>query len=250
MVATSDTSKGSGPESWTTLPPSMKIFSTFISLITALYLHDRSPKPLSWLQVQLMPMPRVNAQLPSGRSFTFWKLPGLTGFESDFFVASSLRPWSRPHFLITKASFTDKQYTSSIPQAFIASYASSYPGRWIDEQVGVKAPGRENKTTLFPLNRSLEDTSFHPNSRISPYNIFRDKENTETHIISKEFYQRCITTTVRFKYHYIYRNTIIKTNPMIYPNTYANTYMYKKAIYTCLTLHLKTVFGTTLPSFA
>ena len=71
MVPASETSKGSGPYSWLTPPPSMKSFSTFISLITAEYLQDLSPNPRSASQVADIPIPRVKRQAPSGMSLTF-----------------------------------------------------------------------------------------------------------------------------------------------------------------------------------
>lgn len=82
-VPASDTKKGSGPEFWTTAPPSTKIFSNLQSLMTAEYRQDRSPKPLSVSQMQLIPMPRVKSAAPSGRSFTFLKLPGFRGFDAS-----------------------------------------------------------------------------------------------------------------------------------------------------------------------
>ena len=39
-----------------------------------------------------------------------------------------------------------------MPIPFISSYTASYPGRCVDEQVGVKAPGRENITILRRAN--------------------------------------------------------------------------------------------------
>jgi len=50
----------------------------------------------------------------------------------------------------TKASLTAVQATSSTPLAFSSSAFSMKPGRWRAEQVGVKAPGTENKAMRRP----------------------------------------------------------------------------------------------------
>lgn len=70
MVPASETSKGSGPKSCATPSPSIKSFSTFMSLMTAEYLHDLSPNPRSSSQVADIPIPRVNMAAPSGMSLT------------------------------------------------------------------------------------------------------------------------------------------------------------------------------------
>ena len=51
---------------------------------------------------------------------------------------------------IACASFTAKQATASTPLAFSLSNFSTNPGICFAEQVGVKAPGTQNKTTLRP----------------------------------------------------------------------------------------------------
>lgn len=95
MVLASDTSNGSGPEFCVTQPPSTKSFSMTMSLITALYLQERSPNPRSESQVQVIPIPRVNRAAPSGKSFTFLKLPGFSGLEAS--LSSFARFWWMPH---------------------------------------------------------------------------------------------------------------------------------------------------------
>ena len=52
------------------------------------------------------------------------------------------------------------QMMSSMPLSANVDANSLYRGRWVEEHVGVNAPGSEKTTTFFPLNRSLEDTCF------------------------------------------------------------------------------------------
>ena len=54
---------------------------------------------------------------------------------------------------MTKASFTAMQATS-MPFFLNSPNFSTYPGRCLAEQVGVKAPGTENSTTFLPLKIS------------------------------------------------------------------------------------------------
>ena len=71
---------------------------------TAAYRHERSPNPRLLDHVHERPMPRVKPQCPSGRGLTVSKVP------SSF----SARPCARNQARITKASFTDRQYTSVV----------------------------------------------------------------------------------------------------------------------------------------
>ena len=107
MVLASDTSKGSGPKFWTGAPPSMKSFSTLLSLMTTEYLHERSPKPRSESHTVLIPIPRVNSAAPSGSILTFLKFPGLSGLVASLSSVASF--WWMPHWRMTKASLTDRQ---------------------------------------------------------------------------------------------------------------------------------------------
>jgi hypothetical protein len=45
----------------------------------------------------------------------------------------------------------------------LSTYCTYYIVYEVNVQVGVKAPGRANKTTLLPLNKSSEVTSFQSN---------------------------------------------------------------------------------------
>src|SRR5674476_812657 len=68
---------------------------------------------------------------------------------------------------ITKGSLTDRQITLSIPFALNTLASSLKRGRWVLEQVGVKAPGSANSTTVLPLNRASLLTFCHsPSTRI------------------------------------------------------------------------------------
>src|SRR3954465_1056776 len=89
-----------------------------------------------------MPIFSVNSPLPSGSRRT---LP---------------HSCVRAHSLITKASFTEMHTTRSTPLAKNAGASSLYLGTCVEEQVGVKAPGRENTTTVLPLNMSSVVTFF------------------------------------------------------------------------------------------
>ena len=59
---------------------------------------------------------------------------------------------------MTKASFTDTQAISSTPLAVMASASAMKPGRCFCEQVGVKAPGTANSTTLRPAKYASVET--------------------------------------------------------------------------------------------
>src|SRR5262245_3827896 len=83
-----------------------------------------------------MSMPAVNWPLPSGIMVT---LP---------------HSCVRTHSFITNASFTEMHTMRSTPLAKNAGASSLYRGTWVDEQVGVNAPGSENTTTVLPLKSS------------------------------------------------------------------------------------------------
>ena len=82
--------------------------------------------------------------------------------------------------IISSDLFKDKKIILfSLPGAYTptySSYLSSYPGTCCEEQVGVYAPGNENRTIFLSLNKSLEVMSFHsppmaqppPNDWLSP----------------------------------------------------------------------------------
>src|SRR5659263_81606 len=68
---------------------------------------------------------------------------------------------------ITKGSLTDRQITLSIPFALNTPASSLKRGRCVLEQVGVKAPGSANSTTVLPLNNASLVTFCHsPLTRI------------------------------------------------------------------------------------
>jgi len=67
---------------------------------------------------------------------------------------------------MTNASFTDRQTISSTPFSLIVSELWMKPGRCWFEQVGVKAPGSANTTTLRPLKNSPVFTGWGPLSVI------------------------------------------------------------------------------------
>ena len=71
------------------------------------------------------------------------------------------------HWNMTNASFTDRQMIWSTPWLLNSSKSSSYRGRWLDEQVGVKAPGSAKSTVFLPLKMSLLLSSCHRNG-LSP----------------------------------------------------------------------------------
>jgi hypothetical protein len=58
------------------------------------------------------------------------------------------------------------QTTWSTPLCLKAGASSLKRGRWVLEQVGVKAPGSENTATVRPLKSASEVISFH--SRLTP----------------------------------------------------------------------------------
>ncbi len=60
---------------------------------------------------------------------------------------------------MTKVSFTDMQTMSSTPCALNTSASWLKRGTCVEEQVGVKAPGSENTTTVLPLKMSSVVTS-------------------------------------------------------------------------------------------
>src|SRR5262245_9560874 len=70
--------------------------------------------------------------------------------------------WSLPQASITNASLTDRQAIVSTPLALSAPALCTNPGRCLAEQVGVKAPGRANSTTVLPLNRSSVEMVWMP----------------------------------------------------------------------------------------
>jgi len=53
---------------------------------------------------------------------------------------------------MTKVSFTDKQTILSTPFSRKTGANSLYPGKWEVEQVGVNAPGKAKRTTVFPFH--------------------------------------------------------------------------------------------------
>ena len=62
---------------------------------------------------------------------------------------------------MTKASLTERQYTSSTPSCWvISSYAASYPGSMVADHSGVKAPGRLKIAMRLPAKMSSDVTSF------------------------------------------------------------------------------------------
>ena len=63
---------------------------------------------------------------------------------------------SRSSYLqsIINPSFTDTQAITSTPAFLKTGYKCSYLGKCVDEQVGVKAPGKEKTTTVLPLKNS------------------------------------------------------------------------------------------------
>src|SRR3954451_3435612 len=74
----------------------------------------------------------------------------------------SATPECLPHAFITNTSFTAMQAIVSTPFARTWSASCTKPGRCLASQVGVKAPGTENRTTFFPLNNSSVVTSLGP----------------------------------------------------------------------------------------
>src|SRR4029453_7909859 len=105
------------------------------------------PKPLASIS---SPRARVSSPLPSA---TMRTLPSA--------------PCALPQAPMTKASFTDRQTTSSMPLPRRSAALSTNPGRCFIEQVGVNAPGTANSTTVLPLVSSPTVTGFGPLSPIS-----------------------------------------------------------------------------------
>src|SRR5579864_7289018 len=63
---------------------------------------------------------------------------------------------------MTNTSFTAMQAMVSTPLARIWSASCTKPGRCLASQVGVKAPGTENSTTVLPLKSSSVERSLGP----------------------------------------------------------------------------------------
>src|SRR3546814_9025497 len=78
---------------------------------------------------------------------------------SESIVTLLSAPPCLPQAPITKASLTAVQAISSTPLILRSSALSTKPGRWRAEQVGVNAPGTENRATLRPLKYSSESRS-------------------------------------------------------------------------------------------
>mmetsp|Transcript_39684 Transcript_39684/g.66603 ORF Transcript_39684/g.66603 Transcript_39684/m.66603 type:complete len:206 (+) Transcript_39684:442-1059(+) len=118
-------------------PPSSK-FKTFTtpSSMSIEYRRERIPRPLS-VRSSSTPRAFVKSALPSASIITLSSAP------TDF-----------PHASITKASFTATHPIISTPLALISAACSMKPGRCFKLQVGVKAPGTANSTTLFPAQTS------------------------------------------------------------------------------------------------
>mmetsp|Transcript_19000 Transcript_19000/g.27394 ORF Transcript_19000/g.27394 Transcript_19000/m.27394 type:complete len:219 (-) Transcript_19000:11-667(-) len=74
-------------------------------------------------------------------------------------VTLSSAPSCFPQAPITKGSFTEMQQTVSTPLALMSSATSMNPGRWVLEQVGVKAPGSPQMATFLPANSSEAGSS-------------------------------------------------------------------------------------------
>lgn len=67
----------------------------------------------------------------------------------------SRTPFTLPHALITKGSLKARTAIISTPFSFSLGRFWMYPGTWLAEQVGVKAPGTEKRTTFLSAH-SLE----------------------------------------------------------------------------------------------
>ena len=65
---------------------------------------------------------------------------------------------------MTKASLTAMQAMVSTPVAFILSALTTYPGMWVMEQPGVKAPGTANRRTFLPAKISSVLMSLGPSA--------------------------------------------------------------------------------------
>src|SRR5215475_8136022 len=101
-----------------------------------------------------MPKPLASSSRPSDLLYS--PLP------SASINTRSPTPWALPHAFITKTSFTAMQAMVSTPLARIWSASCTKPGRCLASQVGVKAPGTENSTTVLPLKSSSVVMSFGP----------------------------------------------------------------------------------------
>lgn len=53
------------------------------------------------------------------------------------------------------------QFGTPVTQLLRQTEVGAYPGRCVEEHVGVKAPGREKTTARLPLKRASDATSFH-----------------------------------------------------------------------------------------
>ena len=98
--------------------------------------------------------PRTAAR-SSSRSAALVKAPQV----SASILILPVAPWASPHAFMTKGSLTARQATSSMPLAFNASKCVKYPGKWVAEQPGVKAPGTPNNTPFLPAN-SLDNSTW------------------------------------------------------------------------------------------
>ena len=67
--------------------------------------------------------------------------------------------WSSAQASITAASLMHTTMTSSTPLDFSSLSLAKYPGICLEDQVGVKAPGRPTTMTVLPLTRSAMLTS-------------------------------------------------------------------------------------------
>lgn len=67
----------------------------------------------------------------------------------------SRTPFTLPHALMTKGSLKARTAIISTPFSFSLGRFWMYPGTWLAEQVGVKAPGTEKRTTFLSAH-SLE----------------------------------------------------------------------------------------------
>ena len=82
------------------------------------------------------------------------KMPTITvlGRGGRLTMKSSLIPLALPQADMTQASLKAMTTIWSTPAALSLSAFWMYEGRWEAEQVGVKAPGTETRTTFFFLN--------------------------------------------------------------------------------------------------
>src|SRR5262249_24278269 len=101
-----------------------------------------------------MPKPLASSSRPSDLLYS--PLP------SASINTRSPTPCALPQAFITNTSFTAMQAMVSTPLAWIWSASCTKPGRCLASQVGGKAPGTENSTTVLPLKSSSVVTSFGP----------------------------------------------------------------------------------------